>query len=100
MTPTRDLIAAIRKALPRGEDPDFWLADQLSRAQAVRRERAAFLQAIQVAEDDLKERVKAVRADIQKLQAGCPHWTSTYHPDPAGGRDSWYECDFCGKDLG
>lgn len=45
--------------------------------------------------DDMA-RLEAEEADIQ---AECHHYTSTYHPDAAGGSDSWTQCDICGAEL-
>lgn len=44
-----------------------------------------------------------VSSDLNKetanMQSQCPHRRKTYHSDPSGGRDSYYECNHCGKYL-
>jgi hypothetical protein len=98
--PTRDLIAAIRKACPKGSEPDGWMATQLERVQGIRQDLAAFRLALEKAEDDHQKRVLAIHEKIVRKREVCPHYTTTYHPDPSGNNDSWRECDICGKDLG
>lgn len=41
--------------------------------------------------------VKEIKGKIAALQQYCHHWSRTYHPDPSGNNDSFYECDVCGK---
>jgi len=42
-------------------------------------------------------KVKNVKQRMTELQERCKHWSKTYHPDPSGNSDSYYECDICGK---
>jgi hypothetical protein len=97
--PTRELIAAIRAACPKGSDPDGWLATQLERVQRVQLDLASHRQLIDKAREDHDRRVAGIEKDIARLRAYCPHYTTTYHPDPSGNNDSWRECDACGKEL-
>ncbi len=34
---------------------------------------------------------------ISDIQSKCPHWETSYYGDPAGGSDSFTECDLCKK---
>lgn len=34
--------------------------------------------------------------NINKIRDDCDHQSRTYHYDPSGGNDSYYECDICG----
>lgn len=43
------------------------------------------------------EAMKAHRLNEQVVRADCPHWHRVYHGDPAGGSDSYSECDVCGE---
>lgn len=41
--------------------------------------------------------VKNLRDKIREVQKMmCSHPSSSFHSDPSGGRDSYYECDVCG----
>jgi hypothetical protein len=33
------------------------------------------------------------------VQLECPHYLTTYYPDPSGNNDSSTQCDICGKEL-
>jgi hypothetical protein len=43
--------------------------------------------------------VKELKGCIKDWQKKCEHWSKTYHPDPSGNNDSFYECNICGKEL-
>lgn len=43
--------------------------------------------------------IKEIKLKITTLQKKCAHWSKTYHPDPSGNNDSYYECESCGKYL-
>lgn len=43
--------------------------------------------------------IKEIKLKITTLQKQCNHWSKTYHPDPSGNSDSFYECEICGKYL-
>lgn len=44
-------------------------------------------------------RIKELRVCIRDWQKKCEHWSKTYHPDPSGNNDSFYECNVCGKEF-
>lgn len=43
------------------------------------------------------DRLKELDARLAEIQKHCAHDKFTYHGDPAGGSDSFYKCDDCGK---
>lgn len=43
--------------------------------------------------------VASLGANIRSLQGQCDHPSTTYHGDPAGGSDSFMECDVCGAEV-
>jgi len=47
---------------------------------------------LQTVYDREMRRLDAEKADIQ---ARCPHTEITYHGDPSGGSDGYYECTTC-----
>ena len=46
---------------------------------------------------DYKEAMKLLDSKDRLNEMNCKHWETTYHGDPAGGSDSFFECRFCGK---
>lgn len=43
------------------------------------------------------EAIKEIDSRLKEAQTRCKHWSRTYHPDPSGNSDSFYECDTCQK---
>jgi len=35
----------------------------------------------------------------KEIQQVCPHDKTKWHADPAGGSDSWMECETCGANI-
>lgn len=53
--------------------------------------------AIKERERQLRLEKEAIRLAWKQLQKQCKHPNETYHPDPSGNSDSYYECDLCGR---
>jgi sugar-specific transcriptional regulator TrmB len=49
-------------------------------------------------QEKFKEKIERIQKKIEILQKKCRHKKSTYHGDPSGGSDSFYECDDCKKE--
>lgn len=45
------------------------------------------------------EAVIQIKNQIVGLQKECKHRITKYHPDGAGGSDSWTECSHCGAEV-
>ncbi len=43
-----------------------------------------------------KEELAAIGRERARIRKSCKHQTTQYHGDPAGGSDSWTECQICG----
>lgn len=43
--------------------------------------------------------IKLCKERLKSCRNQCQHWTRTYHPDPSGNSDSFYECNICGKEF-
>lgn len=52
---------------------------------------------------DAHEQYRTIVTELDKerkqVQAECDHPVTTYHPDAAGGSDSWRQCDICGAEV-
>lgn len=64
--------------------------ETFAKIQSVRRRRDEERRRHQDATDRLD-------TEAVQIQAGCKHYASIYHGDPAGGSDSHHECPICGK---
>jgi ribosomal protein S27E len=42
---------------------------------------------------------KELDEQFLKVRQKCKHWQTTFHPDPSGNNDSYYECTICGLGL-
>lgn len=79
------------------EELPSYLAEELSRIEKIANSQINFLRKEQKLKDKYEEDKKSLRAELVKLQEGCPHYDTSYHPDPSGNNDSDYECNICGK---
>lgn len=50
-------------------------------------------------DEQYKRQKQDLNAAITKIQNECPHYDTTYYPDPTGNNDSFYECRLCGKEI-
>lgn len=47
-----------------------------------------------------EEKIEHHKKEIRKIQHfNCKHESKTFNADPAGGHDSYYECNICGKEI-
>jgi hypothetical protein len=97
--PTPDLIAAIRRAKPADADEDAWISGQLANIQDVVEHLRLCERRRAEVRDEAAKRLAAIDADLAKIRGRCRHWKSRHHGDPAGGSDSFTECEICGKEL-
>lgn len=44
-----------------------------------------------------KNALAAIESEKQKVMKKCDHLDTTYHGDPAGGSDSFTQCNICGR---
>lgn len=42
---------------------------------------------------------KALGVEVKEVREKCPHYVTTYYPDPSGNNDSETTCDICGKEM-
>lgn len=54
---------------------------------------------IESVEKEFKAEMHLLKIEKEKIQSSCDHTLLSYHGDPSGGRDSYMECDICGKHL-
>ncbi len=46
--------------------------------------------------EEYESSCKQIRQEIRSAQNNCPHPDHSFHVDPAGGSDSYFQCDNCG----
>lgn len=72
---------------------------ELPLATEVHNERLALEKAMRDEEGRHCQVMNNLKEDKTILQEKCLHWMQTYHGDPAGGSDSYHECQVCGKHI-
>lgn len=55
----------------------------------------------EISDEDARhdKKIERINKKIRELRAKCPHKKTTFHDDPAGGFDSFHECNDCGKHI-
>lgn len=46
-----------------------------------------------------KEDIDSLDKELSEVRKNCVHEQQSFNGDPAGGRDSYYSCNICGKAL-
>lgn len=49
--------------------------------------------------EEYNAKLKALGGEKKMIQDKCPHYVTTYYPDPSGNNDSETTCDICGKEI-
>lgn len=49
--------------------------------------------------EESKKNQTEIQKKISELQKTCVHISNTFHADPSGNNDSYYECLICGKNY-
>ena len=82
------------------KDSDIkWIADELARVDRIEREIGEWRQKAHDLKVEYLRQLEAVEVCLKATRDGCPHYLTTYYSDPAGGSDSWTECDTCGASV-
>lgn len=71
----------------------------MMKREEVRSARHAIILEIHVEDERHKRKIARLNAKMAEMRTKCQHKKCTYHGDPAGGSDSYHECDDCGKYL-
>lgn len=95
---TEEMILAMLKDIPQDQIAKM-LPQRIAAAQKIRER----IRSITRRGDEAREVFNATNTSLQNelkiIQAECKHYTSTYHSDPSGGGDSYYDCPVCGAIL-
>jgi len=83
----------------KGNDIAEYLHAQLKLVEDIKSGIAATNKLMQTEQMNYDKKIKDLKATIKEWQKKCQHWTRTYHPDPSGNNDSFYECNICGKEF-
>ena len=81
-------------------DLSDYLAEQLQLVEEIRQSVRRLYKERQEAERRHTEELDAIAKQLAEVHKRCGHPSRTHHPDPAGGSDSWTECDVCGASVG
>jgi hypothetical protein len=83
----------------KGNDIAGHLHSQLKLVEEIQSGIRATNKLLQDEQNKYEKVVKDLKTNIKDYQKKCQHWTRTYHPDPSGNSDSFYECNICGKEF-
>lgn len=75
------------------------LAEELERIQEIKNSLRNLQKELEKNAKEYLEKNKAVTQKINDVRSICKHEVTHYHSDPAGGRDSYYECTICGATV-
>jgi len=75
------------------------LAAFLSKAASIQQERMRLDQEFGKIQEEFRANKVCWERKVQNFQRGCSHAEVRYIPDPAGGSDSYNQCQFCGKEF-
>jgi hypothetical protein len=81
----------------KGDDLAGYLWNQQDEARKIRQQYVSIRDEREKLRRDHEKALKAMDSKDQLNEMNCKHWETTYHGDPAGGSDSFFECRFCGK---
>lgn len=95
----KELIEVIIKANPGVtlETLPPILVKELQRINYIRNSRSLINENKIKAKEEYEMKCKNLNTEMTELQKNCKHETQSYNGDPSGGRDSFYECDICGR---
>jgi hypothetical protein len=93
------LESIIDKMPPEETDLAEYLYKTLGKLREIRNWLAEIRQKRTELEEDLLRNRKLLEENAGRIMAMCPHYTTTFYGDPAGGSDSHTNCDWCGKVL-
>jgi hypothetical protein len=71
----------------------------LHQVNGIKQERYRLDQERRRLEEDYVTAKNSWKIKLNTLQSRCPHPETVFHDDPAGGNDSYYQCQYCGKVL-
>ncbi len=92
---TLQLLESIMSERP---DADAnYIYERLKEAEDVKSQVRALTKEREKEDTRHAQALKEIESRIRESQARCKHWSRTYHPDPSGNSDSFYECDTCQK---
>lgn len=97
---TEQLINRILALKPADVSDAAWLAKELGRIDAIEERIIVFCRRETAAEETRRSTLGKIASERRAVQETCPHYDTTYHPDAAGGNDSFTRCNICQKDLG
>lgn len=97
---TPDLMRKFRESQPQegGMDIDSWICLQFQRLQNIQYQLKHAQSQVTRVEMEYAKKLAAAKKEVEQVRSECTHEVETYNPDPAGGRDSFYRCDICGRE--
>lgn len=82
-----------------GEDLAGYLTDSIRDINCIRNTLHSISCTRQRLLKEYEEALQELKKDELSIQKHCLHYSTTYFGDPAGGNDSWTQCDICGASV-
>lgn len=73
------------------------MATELKRISSIQKQKFELQQKRYRAKSDYEAVLKCIAEEEKHLRENCPHYSTNFHEDPSGGRDSFTQCSHCGK---
>lgn len=96
---TRETYKALIDSCPKDVPLNEWLEKESKRINLIKSRRNFMSVGLEKAKDEFEKTLKTIEQGLKELKKECKHEERHYHGDPSGGRDSYYECAFCGAIL-
>ena len=93
------LIEAILKAKPPDEVDARWIANELRRIEQIQDRIIERERELLAAEKRIAETKRRIATEKRVIQETCPHYSTRYCGDAAGGSDSFTRCNICDAEF-
>ena len=95
---TKKIIDKIIRACPSDHDLANWIVEQIQVLQRIRKLKRDLKQEEVRIKEDFVGAMRSIEKSRESFQEECPHYHDEYFGDPAGGSDSFYRCELCGRE--
>jgi hypothetical protein len=95
---SKELLAdLLDEAKDKNTDVPQYIHNELIAINRIRSTKKRLREELQILKKDFDAAVGRNKDSVTELQKECKHRQRTYYGDPAGGNDSFHECNDCGK---
>ena len=97
---SKELLAdLLDEAKSKDADVPQYIHNELMAINRIRSTKKRLQKELQLVKMEFDTAVGKNKESLSQLQRECKHRLKTYYGDPAGGHDSFYECNDCGAQV-